>query len=319
MSPAAPEPASSPGGAGDRSPSGEQFEITWKEQRATVVEVGGGVREYCAGERAVLDPYPIDAMCDGAHGAPLIPWPNRLADGRYRFDGVDYQVALTEPEKSNAIHGLLRWRPWKARRREPARVVMAATIFPLQGFPFMLDVEVEYRLGEGGLEVRTAATNLGSTPCPFGAGQHPYLSAGGGQLDGCRLELRAGTRIVTDPERQLPVGEEPVQGTAFDFRQGRVLGDLQVDFPFTDLERDQDGRAWAVLTGNDGHVRSLWVDRAYSIIEVYTGDTLSRSRRRLGLGSEPMTCPPNALQTGQQVVRLEPGQSFACRWGARLS
>ena len=81
-------------------PSGEQFEIRFGEHRATVVEVGGGVREYLVGDRPVLDPYPRDAICDGAHGAPLIPWPNRLADGRYSFDGVEHQLALTEPAAS---------------------------------------------------------------------------------------------------------------------------------------------------------------------------------------------------------------------------
>src|SRR6201995_3123546 len=93
------------------SPSGEQFEISHRGQRATIVEVGGGVREYAVDGRAVLDPYPLGAVCDGAHGAPLIPWPNRLADGRYSFDGSHYQLPLTEPGKRNAIHGLLRWRP----------------------------------------------------------------------------------------------------------------------------------------------------------------------------------------------------------------
>ncbi|MGH9302279.1 MAG: aldose 1-epimerase family protein, partial [Acidimicrobiales bacterium] len=68
-------------------PSGEQFEIRDGEQKATIVEVGGGIREYVVGERPVLDSYPLDVMCDGAHGSPLIPWPNRLADGAYRFDG----------------------------------------------------------------------------------------------------------------------------------------------------------------------------------------------------------------------------------------
>src|SRR5205807_3909434 len=96
------------------APSGEQFEIALGDQRATIVEVGGGVREYAVGDRQVLDPYARDAMCDGAHGAPLIPWPNRLADGRFSFDGGDYQLAMSEPERHNAIHGLLRWRNWAA-------------------------------------------------------------------------------------------------------------------------------------------------------------------------------------------------------------
>ena len=99
----------------DQRPSGTQFEIVHGEQHAVIVEVGGGVRAYDVGGVDVLQPYAVDQMCDGAHGAPLIPWPNRLGDGRYRFDGNDYQVALTEPEKQNAIHGFLRWRPWSCR------------------------------------------------------------------------------------------------------------------------------------------------------------------------------------------------------------
>ena len=93
-------------------PSGDQFEISFGAQRATIVEVGGGLREYGVGDRDVLEPYALGDMCDGAHGAPLIPWPNRLADGRYQFDGTDFQTALTEPDKHNAIHGFLRWRSW---------------------------------------------------------------------------------------------------------------------------------------------------------------------------------------------------------------
>ena len=40
-------------------PSGEQFEIRHGTQRATIVEVGGGVREYTVGDRPVLDPYDL--------------------------------------------------------------------------------------------------------------------------------------------------------------------------------------------------------------------------------------------------------------------
>lgn len=299
-------------------PSGEQFEIRFGAQRATIVEVGGGLREYAVGGRAVLDPYDLDEVCDGAHGAPLIPWPNRLADGRYRFDGVDHQVALTEPEKGNAIHGFLRWRPWQARERDAAHVVMGARLYPLTGYPFTVDVEVAYALGEGGLEVTTRATNIGDRACPYAAGQHPYLSPGTGRIDACTLELDARTRILTDDERQLPTGLEPVDGTPFDFRTARRLGDLRVDYAFTDLARDRDGRAWARLTGSDGHGVELWVDEHYPIIEIYTGDTLASARQRLGLGVEPMTCPPNGLQSGEGVLRLEPGASVVTTWGARL-
>lgn len=301
------------------SPSGEQFEITHGEQEATIVEVGGGVREYTTAGRSVLDPYPLQAMCDGAHGAPLIPWPNRLADGRYSFDAVDYQVALTEPEKQNAIHGFLRWRPWRPLEREPYRVVMGTRLYPLMGYPFQLDVRVAYELSDAGLAVSTTAINLGEQTCPYGAGQHPYLSPGSGLIDDCTLELPARTRIVTDAERQLPSGHEPVQGTPFDFRDARRLGDQRVDFAFTDLSRDHAGRAVTRLFAPDGTCGELWVDEHYSVIEIYTGDTLSPSRRRRGLGVEPMTCAPNAFQNGQGLIRLDPGQSLTTRWGVRLA
>jgi aldose 1-epimerase len=301
------------------APSGEQFEIASGEQRASIVEVGGGIREYAVAGRPVLDPYPLEAICDGAHGAPLIPWPNRLADGRYRFDGVDYQVALTEPEKHNAIHGFLRWRPWRAVEREPDRVVMGTRLYPLEGYPFILDVRVEYELSDAGLTVSTTAVNIGERACPYAAGQHPYLSPGSGLIDACTLEVPAQTRIVTDDERQLPTGREPVEGTQFDFRSARRLGEERLDFAFTDLARGKDGRAVTRLSALDGKCAELWVDEHYSIVEIYTGDTLDPSRRRRGLGVEPMTCAPNAFQSGEGLVRLEPNQSLTTSWGARLA
>jgi aldose 1-epimerase len=300
-------------------PSGEQFQIAFGEQRATAVEVGGGIREYFAGERPVLDPYPVDAICDGAHGTPLIPWPNRLADGRYSFDGSDYQVALTEPEKHNAIHGLLRWRNWHVLERSSERVELGMRLHPETGWPFTLDVAISYALGEHGLQVGLAATNLGAGPCPFGYGQHPYLSAGtGARVDDCTLELRAAKRIVTDPERQLPAGEEPVDGTQFDFSAPRPIGELALDDAFTDLGRDQDGRSVVRLKCADGATVELWCDSTHSVLQLYTGDTLAPARRRLALAAEPMTCPPNALQTGERIVRLEPGQTHRGRWGVSL-
>jgi aldose 1-epimerase len=303
---------------GSHPPSGEQFEIQSGDQRATIVEVGGGIREYLVGDRPVLDPYPLHMQCDGAHGAPLIPWPNRLGDGRYRFDDVDYQVALTEPAKQNAIHGFLRWRPWQPVEQQAHRIVMGSRLYPLMGFPFTLDLTIAYELGDEGLGVSTTATNLGDRACPYGCGQHPYLSPGDGLIDECTLQLEAETRILTDNERQLPTGSEPVEGTPYDFRAARRLGDQKIDSAFTDLVRDGQGLAWARLSAPDGMQAELWVDGHYPIIAIYTGDTLGADRQRRGMGTEPMTCPPNGFQTGEGLVRLEPGESVTTTWGVRL-
>ena len=298
-------------------PSGRQHEITFGSQRATIVEVGGGIREYLVDERPVLNPYPADAMSDGAHGAPLVPWPNRLRDGSYRFDGCGHQLALTEPEKGNAIHGLLRWRSWRAAAVSAARLRMRTRLHPVPGYPFTLDLRLEYSLGPDGLAVTATATNVGVNACPYAYGHHPYLSPGTGLIDDCTLTLEAATRIVTD-ERGLPVGQEPVDGTPYDFRGGAVLNHRQVDSAFTDLARDPDGLAWVHVGAPDGRTVSAWMDDSVKYVEIFTGDTLAPHRRRSGLGCEPMTSPPNAFASEVDLLRLEPQQSTTTRWGVRL-
>jgi aldose 1-epimerase len=299
-------------------PSGEQFEIAFGEQRATIVEVGGGLRQYMVAGEPVLHAYEVGEMCDGAHGAVLLPWPNRLADGRYEFDGERHQLALTEPTKHNAIHGLLRWCTWWASEREAHRVTMATRLHSQTGYPFALDATVAYELGEEGLHVTIGAVNVGSRACPFGAGQHPYLSPGSGRVDDCRLELPVRTRLLVDECHQVPDDREPVDGTPFDFRQSRPIGELQIDSGFRDLIRDANGRATARLHRPDGTCVELWVDEQYEVLQVYTADTLAPARRRLGLAVEPMTCAANAFQSGDGLARLEPEEALSARWGVRV-
>jgi aldose 1-epimerase len=197
--------------------------------------------------------------------------------------------------------------------------MVGTRLHPCPGWPFALDVEIDYSLGEEGLTVETRARNIGVAACPYASGQHPYLSPPTqSSVDACALELPADVLILTDAQRGLPVGAEPVDGTAFDFRAPREIGTMQVDNAFTKLERDRDGRASARLVCPDGHTVELWSDASYPVMQVYTGDTLAPERRRTALAVEPMTCPPNGLQTGESIIRLEPGESHVGVWGVRL-
>jgi aldose 1-epimerase len=295
-------------------PSGEQFEIVSGAHRAIVVEVGGGLREYRYGDRAVLDGYPEDEMCSGARGTPLVPWPNRLADGSYTFDGATHQAALTEPKAHNAIHGLARWRSWSARERAADRITVGIVVRPMTGYPFPLDVTIEYRVAPDGLTVTTSATNLGDVPCPFGSGQHPYLAAGDGVVDELTCELTARTWIPTD-DRGLPTGREEVAGSEFDFRSPRPIGTTRLDHAFTDIDRDAGGLAWVRLRSSAGPTTALWLDEHYGYVQLFSGDTLAPDRRRRGLAVEPMTCPANAFNSGEGLLRLAPGETVTTRWG----
>lgn len=299
-------------------PSGEQYPITAGDQRAVVVEVGGGVREYVVGRRPVLDGYPVDAICSGARGAPLVPWPNRLEDGRYGFDGEEHQLPLTEPERHNAIHGLLRWRNWQLHDRRGNEVAVGTVLHPTEGYPFTLDVQVRYLLDAAGLTVTTTATNRGDRPCPYGSGQHPYLAAGRGGIDECVLELRAGTRIATD-DRGLPAGRRRVDGSRFDFRRPRRIGATRIDQAFTDLERDGDGLARVRLRAPDGAETVLRVDGGHPYLALFTADTLPGDEWRRGLGVAPMTCAPNAFRSGEGLLVLAPGETVTTTWGVSPS
>ena len=97
------------------NPTGEQYEIAHDDQRVVVVEVGGGLRSYTVGERRILDGYGAGEMATAGRGQVLAPWPNRLQDGTYEFEGRRHQLPLSEPEHANAIHGLVRWAAWQAR------------------------------------------------------------------------------------------------------------------------------------------------------------------------------------------------------------
>jgi len=194
------------------APTGEQVELGHGDHRAVVVEVGGGLRTYAVGVRELLDGYAVDAMSTSGRGQLLIPWPNRLRDGRYDFDGRRHQLALSEPEHGNAIHGLVRWTRWLVREREADRVVLEHALHPQPGYPFSLALEVEYTLAEDGLRVRTTATNVGAEACPYGAGAHPYLAVGTPSVDAAVLAAPGATVLRSD-DRGLPVGTEPVEAT----------------------------------------------------------------------------------------------------------
>jgi aldose 1-epimerase len=291
-----------------QAPSGRQVELRHGEQRAVVVENGGGLRSYTAGGRAVLDGYPESELASGGRGQVLFPWPNRLAGGRWEDEGETRQLALSEAAAGNAIHGLVRWAAWDVQPAGEAAATAAHTLMPQSGYPFRLACRIDYRLSAGGLTVTTTVRNESPRPAPFGLGFHPYLAAGDGFVDALDLTLPVETRLLLDGG--IPIGREPVAGTATDFRAGRSIGESVLDDAFTDVQRGAGELARVSVSGTH-----LWAGPGFDYLQVFTGDTLAPGSRRRGLAVEPMTCPPNALATGEGLIRLDPGASVELEWG----
>ena len=271
------------------APTGLQFPLESEGQHALVSEVGATLRSWHADDREQLD---TSGRYDGK---VLAPWPNRIRDGRY--DGR--QLEISEPERGAALHGLVLWSAWQPLRHTSDEVVLGHTLQPQPGYPFTLELEVGYRLTEAGLEATLRATNHSATAAPFGAGFHPAIA-----VVGPTLEVPARTRVPVD-ERLLPTGPAvPVDGSDYDFRRPRRPGAL--DTCFGGLERGADGLAHVRLATGERAV-TVWMDEAFGFVHVFTSPT--------GIAVEPMTCAPDAFNSGDGLLALAPGGSFLGRWG----
>jgi aldose 1-epimerase len=299
--------------------TGGQYEIAAGAYTAVVTELGAGLRELRRDGHPVIAGYPPDELPPGAAGQLLLPWPNRVDQGRYTLAGTRYQLDLTEPGAGNAIHGLTRWMPWQAVRHDASAIVLRLTLLGRPGYPFCLESEVEYQLSaEDGLRVQVRSQNAGSRPAPYGTGSHPYLTAGAASVDDCELTLPASQWLPADG-RGIPAGPpQAVAGGGFDFLAARKIAETKLDHAFTGLRRDAGGRAWARLRCATTEV-ALWAGTGYDWLQVFTGDTLDSGRRRRSVAVEPMTCPPNAYVSGTGVLLLKPGDQVTHEWGITVS
>jgi aldose 1-epimerase len=294
--------------------SGSQYEIGAHGYVAVIASIGASLRSLAYEGRDLVVPFEADEVRPAYRGVTLAPWPNRVVDGRYRFAGVDQQLPLTEPDRGHALHGLAAWLDFEPVHVEPARVVLAATIEAQAGYPHRLVVEVEFRVDEAGLHTTVTATNTGPDAAPFGTGPHPYLVAGEGTVDDWTLELPAATVLEVTPDRLIPTEVAPVEAAcdagSFDYRMPRRIASTEIDHAFTGLVFDAEGLVRARLTDATGRGVGMAWGADCPWVQIHTADGSGRS----GLAVEPMTCPPDAFNSGTDLIALEPGAAASAGW-----
>jgi aldose 1-epimerase len=295
-------------------PTGEQYEIVSGGRQAVITEVGATLRSYAVDGVDVVRGFAEDAIVKAGRGQHLIPWPNRIRDGKYSFAGETQQLPLTEPARGNASHGLVRYLPWALADRTPDAVTNRIRIYPQPGWPGWLEASITHRVAEDGLTVTIEATNVGDVEVPFGYGAHPYLTVGESVVDQVGLTVPAASYLEVD-ERLLPVRVLPVAGTDKDLRSGPGLGALNLDTAMTDLDRDEAG-CWHVVLARGDRSCELWGDATMKWLQVFTGGP----HRDGGIAVEPMTCGPDAFNPGpthDNLIVLRAGENFTGRWGIR--
>lgn len=299
---------------------GDEYELRHGEYSAVVTQVGAGLRVLRHGGTDLVLGYDAEQVRPRYRGALLVPWPNRVVDGSYRFDGEELQLDLTEPERGHAIHGLVAWSRFDLLESAASSVLLGHEVVARTGYPFRVQVRARYELSDDGMRCTVSARNVGRRRAPYGVGAHPYLLGGPGRVDDWQLKVPADRVQQVTGERLLPQGLVEVAGTDLDLRLGRTVGTTELDHAFTALTADPDGRVRATVTGPGGTgVEVEWDPEVQPWVQVHTADLPDPAESRRGLALEPMTCPPDAFSSGVDVVVLEPGEEHVAAWTIRAA
>lgn len=290
------------------------------EYQAVIASVGASLRSLTFGGRNLVVPFAADEIRPGYRGANLAPWPNRIADGAYTFAGERHQVPINEIDRLTALHGLVIWNEWELLEQTPESATFGAVIEPQEGYPHRLAIEAAYTLSEQGLTWRISATNIsdGTAAAPYGVGPHPYLVAGNGTVDGWTLELPAAQILSVTPDRLLPTtldGVATLRDGYFDFREARELGGTEIDHAYTGLQATTNDDVEVRVISPDGTgVLMRWNGAVLPWVQIHTADRPEAELNRIGLAVEPMSCPPDAFNSGTDLISLTPGERHDAEW-----
>lgn len=274
---------------------------------AAVSASGAAVRELTVDGKPLLRTFAQGTHPPQATNIVLAPWPNRVADATFTFNGQRRELAVTEPELGHALHGFTPQRIFdfhgqQAPGNDGTDVTLRTVVGPEQGWPWRIEVTVNYALTDTGLQASMAAVNLGDEPAPCALGVHTYLNAQGAPLDECTLHHTIAQRQPLD-ERNIPAGaREPWPNNPIRMR-GTWLDDAGYDPASGQLRT-------ARLVDADGTGVEMTATANMPWTQIFTSP-----QRHLAV--EPMTAPPNALATGEDLTVLEPGSHLTVGWSVR--
>ncbi len=298
-----------------------EISLSFDNQQAVLSPWGASLRRYYlleadGGETDILWGYSGGSHKKGGQGDVLIPFPGRVAEGCYTFDGQALQLDRNDKEGPNAIHGFVRTLPWKVPVIEPNRVAfdvhLDAESYGRRGYPFSLAIRVTYSLDSQGLSCAFTVQNVDCQAAPVGVGFHPYFTVGPAVVDEAEAKI-PGAGYLEFNERLVPTGTiVDASGTEWDYRDYRQIGSRRFNHCYVQLERDAEGMATASLRHvGSGRTIDIVMDRSFSAVVVYTGDAIADAPRR-ALAIEPMTCATDALNHPEWgLKRLLPGETFA--------
>jgi aldose 1-epimerase len=240
----------------------------------------------------------------------LYPFPNRLRDGKYTFEGKNYQFPINNAATGNAIHGLGR-----GKKHEVSSIVTAQNYASITctyyyegqdaAYPFPFRFDIEFFISDGNnMEVTMSFLNEGNGNLPVGIGWHPYFKIAD-KVDEVAMQLE-GVKLIEIDERMLPTGKK----TAYtDFEQLKEIGTTTLDNGFY---INPNLTAFGVtLQSKKGSLR-YWQEIGegrYNFIQIFTPP------HRESIALEPMTCNIDAFNNGDGLKILAPQETLKGSFG----
>jgi aldose 1-epimerase len=243
----------------------------------------------------------------------LIPFPGRIPQGKYSFEGTSFELPINKPKEQTAIHGLVYDKQFQLKKKELTAqfgsLTFSYTLQPSKGYPFSLEIEKTIILSKKGLEIISRTKNVGDTTAPYADGWHPYFSISHDINEQslhipCRKICKMNTKKVVTSVQALAAKSK------FSFSTPRRIGRTNFDTCYTGFRYGHDASEVSIALNDISLV--MWSDKSYPYVQVY----IPPDRKSIAL--EPMTCAPNAFNTGIGLLKLKPGQVFRGSYGVKL-
>lgn len=285
--------------------SGSSFSLTSGPYQATILSCGAALSSLSLNDHPLILPYPAHELAPGFAGMVLLPWPNRIREGRYSWRGTSYQLPINDIDTRTALHGSTYNRDWSILSVSPSSVSLECWVPGMEGYPWPLHSRVSYHLNEkSGLTATITTRNLCAVDIPYGVGSHPYL-APGGVVDDWTLQMSP-THAQRMDTSLLPRDLVPVSEIGLNFAFPRSLRGMSIDTGFTSFP----STPWAVHVENSLIGLRATLSSSAPWVQIYTGDAVGRR----GIAVEPMSCPANAFNDAHDSIVLPGGQSHRFSW-----
>lgn len=233
-------------------------------------------------------------------GVKLFPFPNRVKDAAYSFEGKNYSLPKNDSPRNHSLHGLVFDKVFTFKSFDKEQGIVEFQ-YNCDGeseyFPFSYLLTVAIRLIKQGVEIKTTVLNTGNADMPMGDGWHPYVSTGT-KIDNLCIKIPANQYFKTD-NTLIPTLEKMTEKS---FSSLSLLGDCEMDSCF--LISTTEGRVSTIIFDSEKNITiDLWQEVGsdkYNYVQYYT------PKNRLSIAVEPMSCAPDAINNKIGLIRLAP-------------